>query len=145
MWVQLLLPFFLSLQVDKELAKVTRKRGPYIKYTQEEKREIAAHAIEASTAKALNRYKSQYPTLSESTLRSFISQYKRGPAVKVSKRPSKLGPIVDKEIQTIIEKRREKGVPVCTGLVLAIAKGVMNARAPQLLKEHGGHIELSKG
>lgn len=39
---------------------------------------------------------------------------------------------------------RRVGAVVNSGIVIAAAKGIIGARKPELLVEHGGHIEVTK-
>lgn len=65
-------------------------------------------------------------------------------AYQSQERPLLLGPELDKSIQDYITSMRRVGGVFNTGIVMTAAKGIVRARKPELLLEHGGHIEITK-
>ena len=59
-------------------------------------------------------------------------------------RPLLLGQELDKYVQDYINALRGVGGVVNTAIVLAAASGIVAARDSKLLREHGGHIEITK-
>lgn len=58
-------------------------------------------------------------------------------------RPLLLGQELDKTVQNFVESLRRTGGVVNTRLVIAATHGIVSARNPAILIEHGGHIELT--
>ena len=66
--------------VQNEVEKVTeskKKRGAYFVYSPEERFNIAKYAIENGTSRAVHHFKRKYPSLNESTVRTFKAKYER--------------------------------------------------------------------
>lgn len=63
---------------------------------------------------------------------------------KAQGRPLLLGVELDKSVQDYINALRVAGGVVNTAIVQAAAVGIIGARDPGLLREHGGHIEITK-
>ena len=59
-------------------------------------------------------------------------------------RPLLLGKQLDKSVQEYIDAMRNTGGVVNTAIVMAAARGVIASKNPGLLREHGGHIEVTK-
>ena len=55
-----------------------------------------------------------------------------------------VGQQLDKSIQTFIESLRKARGVVNTAIVVSAAYGIISVREPSLLREHGGHLELTK-
>ena len=123
--------------------KKGRKRGQYTQYTEKNCAEIVAFASSHTTAAAVKRYKTQFPRLNESTIRSF-KQAAKNPA-QPNTRPLKLGAGIDGMVQKELEKLRDAGAQIGTVIALSVANAVVKSHNKFLLKENGGHIELTKG
>ena len=59
-------------------------------------------------------------------------------------RPLLLGQELDKSVQDYINAMRKVGGVVNTAIVIAAANGIVAARSPALLTQHGGHIDITK-
>lgn len=59
-------------------------------------------------------------------------------------RPLLIGQELDKSVQDYINAMREVGGVVNTAIVIAAANGIVAARSPALLTQHGGHIDITK-
>lgn len=127
----------------------SKRRGPYTKYTNTEKNDIAVYAIDNSAAAAIRKFKTIHPNLNESTVRGFVNQFKTGPKVQDGKkktRPPKLGFDLDEMVINEVREHRANGVAIFSSLVIGIGKGVVRgANNPSMrLEEDGGHIRLTK-
>ena len=56
-----------------------------------------------------------------------------------------LGKDLDTSVQNYINAMRKVGGVVNTAIVMAAANGIVAAKDPALLAQHGGYIEISKG
>ena len=66
--------------VQNEVEKVIelkKKRGAYFVYSPEERFNIAKYAVENGTSRAVHHFKRKYPSLNESTVRTFKAKYER--------------------------------------------------------------------
>ena len=66
--------------VQNEVEKATeskKKRGAYFVYSPEERFNIAKYAIENGTSRAVHHFKRKYPSLNESTVRTFNEKRKQ--------------------------------------------------------------------
>ena len=66
--------------VQNEVEKVTqskKKRGAYCVYSPEERFNIAKYAVENGSLRAVHHFKTKYPFLNKSTVRTFKAKYKR--------------------------------------------------------------------
>ena len=105
--------------VQNEVEKATqskKKRGAYCVYSPEERFNIAKYAVENGSSRAVHHFKTKYPFLNESTVRTFKAKYerekkaaeieKRQPLQKICSepqgRPTMLGPI-DEMVQGYIK------------------------------------------
>ena len=140
--------------------KKSNKRGTYQKYSEELRAKIALYAVRHGVPAAV-RYSSRELriNITESTIRSFKSAYieelksqrirhstdkiKVSPYKKRGK-PLLLGEDLDKVVQNYLEKLREFGGCVSSGIVVVAARGIVLTYDRSLLKEFGGHIELTK-
>ena len=101
-----------SEAVQNEVEKATeskKKRGAYFVYSPEERFNTAKYAVEKGTSRVVHHFKRKYPSLNESTVRTFKAKYerekkaarieKRQPLQKICsqprERPTMLGPIDD--------------------------------------------------
>ena len=99
-------------EVEKEIES-KKKRGAYFVYSPEERFNIAKYAVENGTSRAVHHFKRKYPSLNETTVRTFKAKYerekkaarteKRQPLQKICSQPqgrqTMLGPI-DKMVQS---------------------------------------------
>ena len=105
--------------VQDEVEKATqskKKRGVYCVYSPKERFNIAKYAVENGSSRAVHYFKTEYPFLNESTVRTFKAKYerqkkaaeieKRQPLQKICSeprgRPTMLGPI-DEMVQGYIK------------------------------------------
>ena len=58
-------------------------------------------------------------------------------------RPLLLGQEIDKIVQEYVNNLRIAGAPVTTAIVMGAAKGIVAAKNCSLLKENGGHLEIT--
>ena len=140
--------------------KKSNKCGAYQKYSEESRAKIALYAVRHGVPAAV-RYCSRERriNINESTIRSFKSahieelksQRIRHSTDKIKVLPYKkrgkpllLGEDLDKVVQNYLEKLRECGGCVSSGIVVAAARGIVLTYDHSLLKEFGGHIELTK-
>ena len=76
--------------VQNEVEKATeskKKRGAYFVYSPEERFNIAKYAVENGTSRAVHHFKRKYPSLNESTVRTFKAKYEREKkAARIEKR-----------------------------------------------------------
>jgi hypothetical protein len=141
-----------------EVKKV--KRGPYIKYSDEERFKVGKYASEMGVTKSLKFFKNEFADrpLKESTVRGWKTQYEKElklnfeisgkPARKLvsGKRghPLLLGNELDKRLQDYITQLRVAGGVVNAAIVEAAAVGIVKDYDSNLLQCNGGHICLGK-
>lgn len=151
--------------LEPESLEASRGRGKYNDYSPEERALIGKYTAENGPAKAVRRFSKPGRSLPETTARRLKSEYllkmnemvKRGgkndeevvPVVKSlptkdQGRPLLLGQELDKSVQDYVNALRKVGGVVNTTIVVAAAEGIVAARDSGLLREHGGHIEISK-
>lgn len=118
----------------------------YAKYTAKEREAIVTYAENHSTAAAVRKYRALFPRLNESTVRTFRKNIKnRGSGeLKDRTRPLLLGRELDNEVKRRLTSLRENGGVVNTSIAVATATGIVKRKAPHLLKQNGGHLEISK-
>ena len=66
--------------VQNEVEKATeskKQRGAYFVYSPEECFNIAKYAVENGTSRTVHHFKRKYPSLNESTVRTFKAKYER--------------------------------------------------------------------
>ena len=63
---------------------------------------------------------------------------------KAQGRPLLLGQELDKSVQDYINTMRKVGGVVNTAIVMAAANGIIVAKSPALLTQHGGHTDITK-
>ena len=100
----------------------------------------------------MKRFKDEFPTLGESTVRQFKERYKaelKKSPEQVTQLPSKklgrpltLG-MLDSKVQQYIRSLRAAGTPINARIAIAAAKGIVKATDRTMLYENGGHILLS--
>ena len=124
----------------------------HTQFTDRDRTEIGKHASENGNSSAQCHFKSKFPDLEESTVRSFKKKYLVGVArgenvtsipSKKTGRPLTLGKI-DGDVQSYIKSLRAAGTPIPAPVVIAAAKGIVQARDRTLLADHGGSILLNQ-
>ena len=111
-------------EICQESSKlIGRKRKPQSKYSDEDRYTIAKYAKDNDASQATKFFKNNYPTINDSTLRTFVKKY--GENVKVGKacgrspdrklktlmrgRPLMVGPIIDEKVRKFIVSLYKKG------------------------------------
>ena len=142
----------------------TKKHGPYSKsFSPQAKAEIGRYAAENGVASTLRRYVSKYPDLKESTVKTWRNMYSQKlkkrvrsgtetetGATSIQELPSKkrgrpylLGENLDKQVQSYLIARRDRGGVVNTAIMLACAEGIVKNYDSNLLAANGGHLVLT--
>ena len=144
-----------------------RERGSYDRFTPEEKAVIARKGIENGVTKTVNQYNKtlQDRKLKESTVRTWITQYKRQlemqrcattsdgaslatPILKLDAkhrgRPLLLGEELDKYVREYIAELRRNGGVINAEIVSSAAKGIVKNYDANLLECNGGHITCNR-
>ena len=123
-------------------------RGKYKVYSDVERADIAKYAIlhgSPATQKKFN--------IPEATVRRFKNICKKRKLdiedvdkLPVAKRGRKvmLGEAMDKEVFSLLVELRNSGAVVNSAITKAVARGYLLAKDRSLLREFGGHIELTK-
>ena len=105
--------------VQNEVEKATeskKKRGAYFVYSPEERFNIAKYAVENGTSRAVHHFKRKYPSLNESTVRTFKAKYEREKkAARIEKR---------QPLQKICSQPR--GRPRYSGLLMRWFKAILS-------------------
>ncbi len=147
-------------EVEKS-KKRSKKRGSYYEYSPEVRAVIGKYAA-ANGLSAASRYfsrKLKHP-VSISTVASMKKMYAEELEIRRRKsagtgtaeitalqkkrgRPLLLGDI-DSRVQTYLKKLRDSGGVINSRIVMSAAKGLVLYYNPSLLKEKGGHVELSR-
>ena len=149
-------------KVVTEPNKTQQTRGPYVKFTASQKALIGKRAAEHGVTSSIRHFSKKYPefNLKETTVRRFKKEYlaelkKRHrdtagensvtelPSKKVG-RPTLLGKDLEEKLRAYITVLREDGAVVNTKITIASARGVILSHDANLLRENGGHIELTK-
>ena len=101
-------------EIFQQISKLTgRKRKPQSKYSDENRYTIEKYAKDNDASQAAKFFKNKYPTINESTVRTFVKKYDEN--VKVEKacgrspdrklktlmrgRPLMVGPIIDEKVR----------------------------------------------
>lgn len=143
--------------VSKEPAK---KRGPYSKFSAEQRAAIGKRAAEYGIVAAIRYYAKQYPDLKESSVRTWKNAYtseikkrrRQGREdVSVKKLPEKkrgrpflLGEELEMQVRAYLNALRVNGAVVNTAIAIACAEGIVRNKDSNLLASNGGHITLTK-
>ena len=140
-----------SLLSQQDGAK--RKRKPYRRFSETDRATIGKYAAEHGNAEAMKRFKTEFPELPESTVRSFKIKYKdalESGASSIDKIPSKrrgrpqlLGEY-DAQVQQFVKVLHKGGTSVTPQVVIAAAEGIISAKDKNLLATNGGSIQLSR-
>ena len=161
-------PVISITEANKEVLKainneksISKKRGSYNKVTPELKAKIARHAVENGNSSAARKFsKTLDKDLNESTVRSWVTQYKKElsrkrqlgetvPAVQVLPpakrgRPLLIGDQLDSQVKAYIRCIRESGGVITSAIAVAAGTAIVRKHDPKLLAECGGHIILTK-
>ena len=146
-----------------KLETCEKRRGQYNVYTAKERAQIGKYAAENGPAAAGRHFsKALSRNLPETTARRLKAEYlatlksaaaeggKKAAVQVVSLpkmavgRPLLLGKDLDACVQDYINALRKVGGVVNTTIVMAAANGIIAAKNPALLAQHGGHIEITK-
>jgi len=132
---------------------VRRKRKPYRRFSETDRATIGKYAAEHGNAEAMKRFKTEFPELPESTVRSFKIKYKdalESGESSIDKIPSKrrgrpqlLGEY-DAQVQQFVRVLQKGGTLVTPQVVIAAAEGIISAKDKNLLSTNGGNIQLSR-
>ena len=142
----------------------TRKRVKYNDYSATERARIGQHAAENGPARAVHhfskvldkkvpktmarRLKAEYLAAMKSRAEESLEDGSVPLVTSVPKmapgRSLLLGKELDTSVQEYISSMRKVGGVVNTMIVMAAANGIVAAKNPALLAQHGGHIEISK-
>ena len=136
-----------------------RTRGTYDRFTPQERAVIARSALDTGVTKTIKRYNKDLHDrkLKESTVRTWVTQYKRelelkrntsihltSPIVKLENkrqgRPLLLGEELDRYTREYISELRRKGGIVNSDIVSSAAIGIVKKYDSNLLEINGGHI-----
>ena len=149
---------------NREVAQVTNeagKRGPYRKYSPQERLEIGRYASDHGTAAAARYFSRKLQQkIRESTVQYIRKEYVRGLARKRAAsedegdftslphkkrgRPVLLGEELDGEVQTYVKKVREGGGAVSARIVMAAARGILLSCDKSKLEDFGGSVRLTR-
>ena len=136
-----------------------RKRGSYGIFSAKDKAKVAKYASENGVTASLKYFKrtQEFTDLKEPTVRGWVKVYWRelsclGAAVaslpempeNKQGRPLLLGEDLESQVKQFILELREHGSPVSTEVVVAAAKGIVEAKDSTLLIENGGTIDITK-
>lgn len=137
------------------------KRGPYHKYTPEQRADIGKYAVQHGVVSAKRKYSMKLDVdLNESTVRGFKMAYldevnrKRKADeddISVTKLPTKkrgrpvlLGAELDTIVQQYIMKLRQNKATVNTAVVIAGARGILLSLDRSRLSQYGGPATLTE-
>ena len=124
------------------------KRGPYKKFTPEQKAKVARYALESGNQRAMVKYSKKWGVeLSESTIRTWKTYYcaklrgrKSGDSKPIEVleerrrgRPLLLGEQLDSAVKAYIEDVRRLGGVVNTSTVIGAAEGIIEEKDRTLL------------
>lgn len=138
--------------VKKYISEASPRRTNYTKFSDEDRCEIGRYAAIHGPASTIRKFKTEFPNLRESTVRTFRDQYKSAlksktttsPIKKIATvqrgRPLLLGKTIDEKVKNFLLALRHKGGVVNTVVALAAAKALI-ANSDQ---EHLKLIQLDK-
>ena len=136
-------------EICQELSKLTgRKRKPQSKYSDEDRYTIAKYAKDNDASQATKFFKKKYPTVNDSTVRTFVKKY--GEDVKVGKacgrspdrklktlmrgRPLMVGPIIDEKVRKFMVSLYKKGGHVSRSLAATTAIFLLSRTGDESVK-----------
>ena len=141
-------------------SKGRKKRGPYGRYSPDERAEIGQYACDNGIAAAARHFSKRFKsTINESTVRTMKKDYlevlrqKRAAQDegdltvlphKKRGRPVLLGQELDATVQTYLRKVRGGGGAVSARIVTAAAQGILFAIDKSKLEEFGGNVRLNR-
>ena len=147
-------------EVRRVVSKEPAKRGPYAKFTAEQRAEIGKRAAEYGIVAAIRYYSKKYPDLKESSVRTWknacTSEIKKRRRqghedISVKKLPERkrgrsflLGEELEMQVRAYLHALRANGAVVNTAIAIACAEGIVRNKDSNLLACNGGHISLSK-
>ena len=145
-------------EVKRVIEQKSGRRAKYNDYTPQQRANIGKYAAEHGPTRASHYFtKVLGKDVPESTVRRLRKEYlqklkltdNEDPQVvtlpKHSQgRPLLLGQELDKSVQIFIDSLRKTGGVVNTAIVVGAAHGIVSVHSPSLLREHGGHINLTK-
>jgi transposase-like protein len=149
----------LEADLKSSLTSSIASRGPYTKYTAEQRAQIGKRAAEEGVASTVRYFANKYPNLKESTVRDWRNAYrydlkKRRSAgddtavkeltAKKTGRPLLIGEDLDKQVQAYLNYIRDDGGIVNTAMAISCAEGIVMCKDSNLLASNGGHIFLTK-
>ena len=136
-----------------------KTRGPYTKFTPEQKAEIGKRAAEHGVVATVRYYEKRFPGVKKSSVRTWRNVYtseigKRrregSEDFTVQKLPEKrgrpflLGEELEMQVRTYLTALRANGAVVNTATAIGCAEGIVKSKDSRLLASNGGHIVLSK-
>uniref|UniRef100_A0A1X7V738 Uncharacterized protein n=1 Tax=Amphimedon queenslandica TaxID=400682 RepID=A0A1X7V738_AMPQE len=143
-----------------------QKRGPYSKFSPEQKAVIDKRAAECGVVAAVRHFIKNFPCQKENTVRDcrdlYLKELKKkrtAASVDITKsgeikvthftgkrrgRPLLLGEEFDKQVQEYLLFLRERGAVVNTSIVVGCAEGIVRNTDSNLLASNGGHILITK-
>ncbi len=152
-------PSKIIIETNKQVRKVSKKRGEYSKHSAEDRLEIGKYASKHGVAKAVRQFNNK--DVKESTVRDWkklydtefkkMSKFASIEDVRVESLPEKtrgrpplLGEKLDKYLKEIIIAMRSRGTAIGSVIVIAIARGILLKHDKRMLEEFGGSITLTK-
>ena len=154
-----------AIMESAESSATTRKRGPFAKYTAEQKALIGKRATECGVAATVCYFIKQYPNLKENTVRDWRDLYKSELKKRISEQlnqvevksititelpqkkvghPLLLGDKLNKQVRDYIIFLRDNGSVVNTAIVMGSAVGLVSDEDANLLACNGGHLTITK-
>ena len=143
-----------------EDANGPKKRGEYLKFSEEDKVVIAKYASEHGVAKAVRHF--QGKSVKESSVTDWKRIYEKelkdkrksatpGETIEITSLPSKkqgrpplLGYKLDHLLQEQIISMRKRGTPISSHMVIGVARGLLLKHNRSFLSDFGGPITLTK-
>lgn len=134
----------------QEVQKDHKKRGSYIKLTDEQKAGIAKYALENGNSSAVKHFSKKLDKpIKESSVRTWISKYNLE-----YERKRKVGE-TDLSVTSLSsakrgrplllgdEALRDEGAVITTPVTMAIASAIVETKNRKLLQKYGGSIEIT--
>ena len=123
--------------------KKKKKRKPQSKYTDEDRYKIAKYAKDHGSNQAARCFQSKYPTIQESTVRSFLKKYNeqvriektlnQPPAESITNLWLMVGPIIDEKVRKFLMALFKKDGHISYGIASTTAN-VLLSRSDLSLK-----------
>ena len=138
-----------EIEIAKDEVKKSVRAEHYAIISENIRKEVGKYAMVNGTNAAIKKFAKLYPkfTFKRTAINTWKTKYQKNGNETVLKsigRPNLLSDILLKKTKNIIIGTRLAGTVISRRMVMAIGTGVVKANDPSLLKEYGGHLQLTE-